>query len=417
MIAFESFTLANGLQVIVHQDAAFPTAVVNIAYNVGSKDEPAHKTGFAHLFEHLMFGGSTNVPSFDSELQQVGGVSNAFTSPDLTNYYDVVPAQNLETAFWLESDRMLSLSFDPQELEVQRKVVIEEFKQRYLEQPYGDTWMLLREMAYKEHPYRWMTIGKEIAHIEQATLEDVRDFFFRFYRPNNAVLVVAGNVTLQQVQGLAEKWFGAIPAGEPYVRALPQEPAQTEARFQQVEADVPVSALNKVWHMGGRNHPLYYACDALSDILSRGKSSVLYQQLVRERKLFSNISAHLVGSTEPGLFCISGRLQEGVTLEEADAALCELLEQIRQQGVQEEELQKVKNQLAYNMAAGKAELLPRAMALAYGALLGDPGMVNTEMEKVTAVTTAHVMEVLQTVLRPENCSTLYYKAQPQEEEA
>jgi len=287
MIEFSDFTLANGLRVLVHEDHAAPIAVVNILYNVGSRDENPDKTGFAHLFEHLMFGGSKNVPDFDKVLQRVGADNNAFTSPDVTNYYSVLPSDNLETAFWVESDRMLQLNINSDTLEVQRKVVIEEFKQRYLNQPYGDVWLKMRPLAYQKHPYRWATIGKEIAHIEEATLEDVQAFFNKFYRPNNAILVVAGDVTEEQVKQLSTKWFGAIPAGEKLERNLPQEPTQTQGRLLEVEADVPNPALYKVWHMADKLSPKYHPTDLLTDIAGRGKSSRIYRRLIREEKLFT----------------------------------------------------------------------------------------------------------------------------------
>ncbi|MEH0158345.1 pitrilysin family protein [Limibacter armeniacum] len=411
MIQFESFTLDNGLKVVVHEDHTFPSAVLNIMYNVGSRDEEEHKTGFAHLFEHLMFGGSVNVPSYDEPLQRVGGSNNAYTSPDVTNYYVTLPAQNIETAFWLESDRMLSLSFDPNVLEVQRKVVIEEFKQRYLNQPYGVAWHKLREMSYKEHSYKWPTIGKEVSHIEDATMEDVKDFFFTHYRPNNAVLVVAGNVTLDQVKELTEKWFGPIPAGKVPERDIPKESPQTEARFTEVTENVPVDALYKVWHMGARGEGDYYATDLLSDVMGRGKSSPLYQKLVREKRLFSSLNAYITGSLDPGLFCIAGRLQQGVTLDEANLAIEELIEEVKVKRVTESELEKVKNQVEFGIAAGKSELLPRAVALAYGAIMGNPNLVNEEEVLVRKVTAEDVNKAMDKYLVKENCSTLYYKSE------
>lgn len=260
MIQFKEFSLDNGLRVIVHEDPSVQIAVLNILYDVGSRDEHPEKTGFAHLFEHLMFGGSKNIPSYDEPLQKVGGENNAFTNTDITNYYLTVPAPNIETGFWLESDRMLSLSFDAEVLEVQRKVVIEEFKQRYLNQPYGDVWLKLRPLAYLKHPYQWATIGKEIRHIENATMDDVRNFFFRFYVPSNAVLVVAGNVRFDQVKQLSEKWFGPVGAPEQPGRRLPQEAPQTLKRTLEIEADVPASALYKAYHMPGRFHRDFF-CD------------------------------------------------------------------------------------------------------------------------------------------------------------
>lgn len=410
MIEYKSFTLANGLQVYVHEDHATPLAAVNIMYNVGSRDEDENKTGFAHLFEHLMFGGSRNIASYDEPLQRVGGENNAFTSPDVTNYYITLPALNLETAFWLESDRMMSLNFDPRVLEVQRKVVIEEFKQRYLNQPYGDVWLKLRPLAYKEHPYRWATIGKEIKHIEEATLEDVQKFFFKFYLPNNAIMVVAGNVTFEQVKELSEKWFGPIPAGEKYRRALPAEPRQTEARLEVAEADVPQDAIYKAYHMPGRTDIRYYTADLLSDVLGRGKSSLLYDKLVKEKKFFSELSAYVTGSLDPGLLVISGKLRPGVSHEQAEQEISAVIEEIQQNGVSVEELKKVKNQAESSIVFSEVELLNRAMNIAFGAIMGQPDMINKEAEYIQGVTAEGIQAMARRILVPENGSTLYYKA-------
>lgn len=410
MIQFEHFVLDNGLKVYVHEDPTSPMATVNILYNVGSRDEDAGKTGFAHLFEHLMFGGSQNIPVYDEPLQKVGGENNAFTSPDITNYYITLPSANLETAFWLESDRMLGLSFDPTVLEVQQKVVIEEFKQRYLNQPYGDVWLKLRPLAYQVHPYQWATIGKDISHIENATLDDVRDFFYTHYVPNNAILVVAGNVTLEQVKQLCKKWFAPIPMGKPPVRNLPQEPLQTEPRFLETVADVPLNVLYKVYHMPGRFADGYYQADLLSDVLGRGKSSRLYQKLLKEQALFTGISAHATGSLDPGLLVISGSLNQGVSLEEADAAVDSILDQIISQPMSEEELAKVKNQAESTLIFSEVELLTRAMNLAYAANAGDANWVNQEAERIQAVTPDDIQATAQTLLRKENRSTLYYRA-------
>ncbi|WP_077920914.1 pitrilysin family protein [Spirosoma sp. 209] len=409
MIQYEQFTLDNGLRVFVHEDATTPLAAVNILYNVGSRDEDPGRTGFAHLFEHLMFGGSQHIPSYDEPLQRVGGENNAFTSPDITNYYITLPAANLETAFWLESDRMLSLSFDPQVLEVQRKVVIEEFKQRYLNQPYGDVWLKLRPLAYQQHPYQWATIGKDISHIENATLDDVRAFFFRYYLPNNAVLVVAGNVTVEEVKQLCARWFATIPAGAPYVRQLPQEAVQHEARKLETSAKVPLNALYKAWHMPGRFEPNFQTTDLLSDMLGRSKSSRLYQQLLRDNPLFSNIGAYITSSLDPGLLVVQGTLNEGISLEEADAAVESVIQEFIDQAVPDEELTKVKNQAEATLAFSEVELLNRAMNLAYAANAGDPELVNQEAAHIQAVTPDDVQQMARQVLRPENCSTLYYR--------
>ena len=409
MIHYTNFVLDNGLKVFVHEDNSTPIAAVNILYNVGSRDEDPERTGFAHLFEHLMFGGSRHIPSYDEPLQKVGGENNAFTSPDITNYYITLPAANLETAFWLESDRMLSLSFDPQVLDVQQKVVIEEFKQRYLNQPYGDVWLKLRPLVYQQHPYRWATIGKDISHIENATLDDVREFFYKYYLPNNAVLVVAGNVTVEQVKQLCAKWFAPIPAGESYVRNVPKEPIQTAARHLEVSAKVPLNGLYKAWHMPGRFEAGYQATDLLSDMLGRSKSSRLYQQLLRDNPLFSNIGAYLTSSDDPGLLVVQGTLNEGVSLEEADASVEAVVADFINQTVAEEELTKVKNQAEATLAFSEVELLNRAMNLAFAANAGDPELVNQEAAQIQAVTPDTIQAMARQVLRRENSSTLYYR--------
>lgn len=410
MISFNEFTLDNGLQVIVHEDTSVQIAVLNILYNVGSRDENPDKTGFAHLFEHLMFGGSKNIPNYDEPLQRVGGENNAFTNTDITNYYLTVPATNIETGFWLESDRMLSLSFDPQVLEVQRKVVVEEFKQRYLNQPYGDVWLKLRPLAYQVHPYQWATIGKEISHIENATMDDVKQFFYQHYVPNNAILVVAGNVKLDQVKHLAEKWFGPIPSGKRQERNLPIEPNQIQKRATTVEANVPADALYMSWHMPGRFHDDYYASDLLSDILSRGKSSRLYNQLVKEKEMFTSLSSFVMGTVDPGMFVVSGRLNNGVDLLSAEAAVQEVLAQIVKEGVHEEELVKVKNQTLSTLAFGEVEVMNRAMNLAFAKLSGDANLVNQEMTKIDAVSREDIKRVAGNILTEQNLSTLYYKS-------
>ncbi|QIP12306.1 insulinase family protein [Spirosoma aureum] len=410
MIYYEQFVLDNGLRVFVHEDESTPIAAVNILYNVGSRDEDPSRTGFAHLFEHLMFGGSRHIPSYDEPLQKVGGENNAFTSPDITNYYITLPAANLETAFWLESDRMLSLSFDPQVLDVQQKVVIEEFKQRYLNQPYGDVWLKLRPLAYQQHPYRWATIGKDISHIENATLDDVKAFFFKYYLPNNAILVVAGNVTVEQIKQLCKKWFEPIPAGEQYIRQLPSEPIQGEARKLETSAKVPLNGLYKAYHMPGRFDLDFYRTDLLSDMLGRSKSSRLYQKLLRDNPLFSNVGAYLTSSIDPGLLVVQGTLNAGISLEEADAAVEAVIQEFVEQTVPEDELAKVKNQAEATLAFAEVELLNRAMNLAFAANSGNPDLVNEEAAHIQAVTADDVQSIAGKVLRKENCSTLYYRA-------
>ena len=408
MIRFEKFVLANGLRVIVHQDTSTPMAVMNIMYDVGARDEDPERTGFAHLFEHLMFGGSINIPAYDTPLQMAGGENNAYTSNDITNYYIQLPAENLETAFWLESDRMLSLAFGEKSLDVQRKVVCEEFKEHYLNKPYGDVWHKMRELAYKVHPYRWMTIGKELSHIENAKLEDVKNFFFTHYRPNNAILVVAGNVTAEKVKELTEKWFGDIPAGEKYVRKLPQEPPQTEARKLEVKAEVPLDAFYKCWHIYPRNDKRYYIADLITEVLSGGGSSRLFQSLVKEKKLFSAVECYHSGSLDAGTLVIEGKLVKGVKMEDAEKAVEAELEKMRTEKVTATELQKVKNKVESLIAFEDMSLTNRANSLAFYELLGDAEQMNHELEKYNVVTAEDILNESRIIFRPENSNTLYY---------
>lgn len=410
MIHFEKFTLANGLRVLVHQDTSTPMVVMNIMYDVGARDEDPNRTGFAHLFEHLMFGGSVNITNYDEPLQMAGGENNAYTTNDLTNYYLQIPAENLETAFWLESDRMLSLAFGEKSLEVQRKVVIEEFKEHYLTKPYGDAWHKMRELAYTKHPYRWMTIGKELSHIEKAKLDDVKSFFFKHYRPINAVMVVAGNTTVDKVKELAEKWFGDIPAGEQYSRNLPQEPKQNEERRQIIKANVPLDAFYKCWHIAKRLDKGYYVADLISEILSGGGSSRLYQSLVKEKQLFSNIDCHHFGSTDAGLLAIEGKLVKGVKIEDAEKAVEEVLQGLKDKPVVETELQKVKNKTESMIAFEDMSVMNRANSLAYYELLGDAELMNTELEKYAAVTVEEILEESRNIFRKENSNTIWYMA-------
>ena len=408
MIHFDRFVLANGLRVLVHQDVSTPMAVVNVLYDVGARDEDPAKTGFAHLFEHLMFGGSINIPVYDDPLQLAGGENNAYTTNDLTNYYCQLPAENIETAFWLESDRMLSLAFSKKSLEVQRKVVSEEFKEHYINKPYGDVWHKMREVVYTTHPYKWMTIGKELKHIEDATLEDVKAFFNKHYNPANAILVVAGNVELQQVKDLSEKWFGPIPAGEKYNRNLPQEPAQTAPRFIEIKANVPLDALYKCWHIYPRTDDRYYTADLISDILSGGASSRLYQNLVKEKQLFSNIDCYHMGSTDAGIMVIEGKLVKGVDIKDADAAVNEELKKLQEEGIAATELEKVKNKTESAMAFEDMTVMNRAASIAMYELLGDADLMNRELEKYKAVTTEKIAEQCKVIFDENNCSTMYY---------
>lgn len=409
MVQYQQHTLPNGLQLLVHEDHNTPLVCLNILYKVGSRNETPDKTGFAHLFEHLMFGGSQNVENFDEPLQAVGGDNNAFTNTDITNYYITIPSANVETAFWLESDRMLSLSFDPEVLEVQRKVVIEEFKQRYLNQPYGDVWLKLRPVAYEKHPYQWATIGKEISHIENATMDDVRSFFNTYYQPANAILVIAGDITAERALELTEKWFGPIPGKALSETEIPKEPAQTAPRFLEITANVPADSIYKAYHMAERKGKPYHASDLLSDLLGRGKSSILYNEVVKKKPVFSSISAYVTGSYDPGLFVISGKPLPGISLEEADQVIKELLEPLKNH-VDEEDLQKIKNQAEATTVFAEVDLLNRAMGLAYAAFLGNPDLINEELEIVKSVNAEDIKLAAREILKEENCTTLYYRS-------
>jgi zinc protease len=408
MIKFERYILSNGLRLLIHKDLATPMAVVNVLYDVGARDEEENRTGFAHLFEHLMFGGSINIPDYDEPLQLAGGENNAYTTNDLTNYYCQLPAENLETAFWLESDRMLSLAFSEKSLDVQRKVVSEEFKEHYLNKPYGDVWHKMREMAYKQHPYKWMTIGKELKHIEEAQLQDVKNFFFKHYTPSNAILVVAGNVETEKVLELSEKWFGSIPAGEKYVRQLPKEPAQSEARRMEIKADVPIDVFVKAWHMPSRLERGYYVTDLITDILGGGASSRLYESLVKEKKMFSSIECYHFGSIDDGLLAIEGKLVKGVKIEEAEKAVNEEVEKMKTELVDEKELQKVINKTESTILFEDMSVMSRANSLAYYELLGDAELMNDELQRYQSVTAQELLDESKRIFDENNSNTLYY---------
>ena len=407
MIQFEKFTLTNGLQVIVHEDATSHIAVVNLVYNVGSRDEYPSKTGFAHLFEHLMFSGSCNIPSYDKPLQQVGGTNNAYTTMDLTNYYCSLPAVNLETSFWLESDRMLGLAFDEKSLEVQRKVVMEEFKEHYLNQPYGDAWHYLTDMAYTTHPYRWPTIGKELSHIEGAVMDEIKDFFYKFYRPNNAVLVVAGKVNKEEVKQLCKKWFEPIPAGGSYDKTFLKEPKQLIANRKIVEGDVPFNKLYKAYHMPGQGSAGYYATEVLCSLLGEGKSALLHAQLVEDQEVYTRIDGYTTESFDPGLFVISGSLTNEVQFEEAENALLETFKKIEL--ITATELEKAKNQMEAQIIFAQVNLVNRAQDLAAATLLGDTNLVNKKIDYIQQVNLEEVKAIAQIILNETNCSTLHYK--------
>lgn len=409
MLKINRHVLANGLRLVHSQDDSTQMVALNILYNVGARDEHPDHTGFAHLFEHLMFGGSVNIPDYDTPLQLAGGENNAWTNNDITNYYLTVPRQNVEIAFWLESDRMLSLDFSEHSLDVQRGVVTEEFKQRCLNQPYGDVGHLLRPLAYKAHPYQWPTIGKELSHIANATLDEVKDFFFRFYAPNNAVLAVTGNISFEEAVKLTEKWFSSIPRRNVPLRQLPQEPVQTEERRLTVQRNVPLDSLFMAFHMCERSHPDYYAFDILSDILSNGRSSRLNQHLVQDKQLFSSIDAYIAGSIDAGLFHISGKPAAGVPLEEAEAAVREELDTLQNETVAEQELEKVKNKFESTQIFGNINYLNVATNLAWFELNGKAEDMEQEVERYRAVTAGQLQTVAQKAFDKNNGVVLYYK--------
>ncbi len=410
MIKINRHTLSNGLRLLHHQDDSTQMVALNLLYDVGSKDEDPEKTGFAHLFEHLMFGGSTNIPDFDTPLQEAGGENNAWTSNDCTNYYAVVPKQNIETAFWLESDRMLSLDFSQKSLDVQKSVVIEEFKQRNLNQPYGDISLLIRPLAYQVHPYRWSTIGKEVSHIESATLDDVKAFFYSHYGPNNAILSITGNIEWEDAKALTEKWFGPIERRNIAPRNLPQEPIQTEARHLEVERNVPMDSITKAYHTCARTSPNYHTTDLLSDLLAGGRSARLYQHLVMEQKLFTEVNAHITGDIEDGLFFVSGKPAEGISLEAADRALVAELELLKHEPIAMEEVQKMINKFESQDLFSNINFLNKATNMAYFELFGSAEQINTEVQKYHQQTPDKLQQVARQIFRSENCSTLYYRA-------
>lgn len=408
LISFNKFILKNGLTVLHHEDTSSQLCVLNTLYRVGSKDENPNHTGFAHLFEHLMFGGSINISEFDYELQKVGGESNAFTSNDITNYYVTLPANNIETGFWLESDRMISLAFSQESLDVQKSVVIEEFKERYLNQPYGDIWLKLLPLVYKVHPYRWPTIGKEISHIENSTLDDVISFFKKFYCPNNAILSVVGNITLEKTKLLVEKWYSDIPSQNIIREPYAFEPKQISPIKETFISDVPLDSVVKAYHCSKRMHKDYYTTDLLCDILGAGRSSRLYNSLVKGKKLFSELDCYLTGDIETGLFIIEGKTIKGVNIYEAELAIISELERLLTDGIKVDELQKVKNKTETNIKFNDLGVLNKAMKLAYCEVLGNVNLVNTEVDQYSCVGINDVVEVAKQILNENNCSTLYY---------
>jgi zinc protease len=408
MINFESFRLSNGLRVLVHEDRSTPLAAMNILYDVGARDEDPEMTGLAHLFEHLMFGGTTNIPEYDLPLQMAGGENNAFTNNDITNYYLTVPAENIETGFWLESDRMDELDFSQKNLDIQKNIVTEEFNQRYLNQPYGDSQLLLRPLAFISHPYRWSAIGMDTSHIRKASLQNIRDFFYSHYAPNNAIISFAGNISADKIFSLSEKWFGVLPARKINPRQLTAEPVQTTGRILKVEREVPADSLYKAWHICQRTDDDFYVLDLITDLLAGGESGRLYTKLVRERNLFSEINAYLTSDIDPGLIILSGKLMNGVKIEDADRSVNDVISELHGTPPEAGELEKVKNKFESSSVLLNTGILHKAMNLAYCELLGNPSLINSEVVKYRATDSRMAMEASRKYLRPENCSTLYY---------
>lgn len=410
MIDFKKRTLGNGLTVIVHGDNSTPLVAINVLYKVGARDEDENKTGFAHLFEHLMFGGSVNIPSYDEPLQRAGGENNAFTNNDFTNYYLTIPSQNIETGFWLESDRMLSLAFSEKSLEVQRNVVIEEFKQRYLNQPYGDVWLHLRPLAYKSHPYKWATIGKEISHIENATLSDVKNFFNKYYLPNNAILSMAGDIEPETAFTLAEKWFGKIPSKPTIKPEYPKEIKQTEERKLELEREVPLNAIYKAYHTVSRGDANFHATEILADVLSGSKSSRLYQELVKEQKIFADIHAYFLGDLDESLIVIEGKILPEHSMEIANSAIETALKKVSENILEERELEKVKNKIESALIFGEMSIANKALNLAYFEMLGDASMINSQKKAYEKIKPPQIKKLASDIFNKQNCSTIYYKA-------
>ena len=402
-------TLDNGLRVVHTQDSSTQMVAMNVLYDGGSRDEHPDQTGFAHLFEHLMFGGSALVPDFDACLQRAGGESNAWTSADITNFYATLPSHHAETAFWLESDRMLSLDLSDRNLEVQRNVVMEEFKQRCLNRPYGDVTHLMSPLCYTTHPYRWPVIGKELSHIAQATMDEVSAFHHRFYNPGQAILSVTGNITWEQVLSLAEKWFGDIPAGELYERHLPQEPRQTQQRRMSVERAVPQDNLYMSFHTPAFQHPDFYASDIISDVLCNGASSRLKQRLIHERRLFTSIDAPMSGTRDAGLIDIKGQVRQGVTLEEAEEAVWEELNKLMAQPLDDYELEKVKNKQESVQTFGNINYQRVAYKLAWFELNGRAEQINDELACYRAVDAESLQRIACELFREDNANVLHYK--------
>lgn len=407
LIKYERYILDNGLTVILHPDDSTPLVTVNVLYKVGSRNEEVQRTGFAHLFEHLMFGGSANVPDYDTPIQQAGGDNNAFTNADLTNFYNVMPAENIETALWLESDRMLQLDFNQKSLDVQKKVVVEEFKETSINQPYGDLWHELSALAYSTHPYKWPTIGLVPEHISEAELSDVKAFFDKYYKPSNAVLIIAGKYD-SDIKAKVSHWFGGIEGGEVNFSPIPAEPVQQTFRKKTVKRKVPADALYLAFHMPDRNHKDFIVYDLLSDVLSGGRSARLYQNLLKGTELFSKVNAYITGTLDPGLFVVESHLLEGADMEQVLLLIWAELNKLTEELVAKEELQKVKNSLISSVAFSEVSITNKAINLAYYEMMGDLEKINHQEAEIESVTSEDLLRVAKLIFTKDNCSELRY---------
>ena len=413
MIDYQRFVLANGLRLIVHEDHSTPIAALSVQYAVGSRDERPERTGFAHLFEHLMFGGSAHAPDYDDPIQLAGGENNAFTNTDLTNFHVSIPAVNLDTALWLEADRMAYLTISARELDTQRKVVVEEFKETCLNEPYGDAWHHLSALAYRHHPYRWPTIGLEMRHVAEASLAEVRDFYRAHYHAGNAIVAVVGPTPADEVYRKAVKYFGGLPSGKTGDRpseALPTEPEQTEARAATVESPVAIDTLYLAYGMCGRTDDDFYVIDLLTDILAEGSSSRLYRRLLKERELAITIDAYVTGTDDPGLIVFEAKPREGVSLEEVKIAIEGEIALLQTTLVDALELEKIKNKLDASMLFSELSTINKAINLCFYEGIGDLDLINSETERYAAIRAEDIRRVAIQYLRPERQNALYYRA-------
>ncbi len=410
MIKYQHTTLANGLEVVANRDSSSRMAAINILYKVGARNENPHRTGLAHLFEHLMFRGTHLVPDFDTPVQMACGENNAFTNNDYTDFYITLPKDNIETAMWLESDRMTGLNLSAQACEIEKRVVIEEFRQRYLNQPYGDVSMLMREMAYTTHPYRWATIGLKPEHIAEASLEEIHSFYRNFYHPSNAILSVSGDIAPEQVFELAHKWFGAI-ADTPYTaNPIPREPVQTEPRRMEVEREVPATTIVIAFHMGNRLSHDFFLGDLTSDLLAGGDSARLYEHLIKNKQLFTSVNAYISGDVDEGLFTFTAQLLPTTSEQAAEEALWEEIGLLQSGNISDYELEKVKNKFEANTLFGELNVMNKAMNLGYYSMIGDLPLINREVEIYRSITRSEVADFAQRTFRKDNSSTLIYRA-------